>query len=402
MGTKRTIEGASLLTRRIWRRALGFLAAYLAIYAAAVSTFPRQLEELPLSIRLIALLTGPIAIFVAVSLVSVVEWFRWRGCEVSFEWGGRTFEFQTWSGRPELLLRPRDVDPTRTAPPPAQDWLTDRDSLELHNVEALAQHQTGLRTAYLVGLVLPNPEIKKDRERRRLRWQVAPGDYAKFLATRSYLRSPEGAPDQQRIRDKLEKDWPEALKTAPPSIVAVNVSVVSDEGSVLALRRSNIVATARSVWTVGPHETMNWIDPDRPLGESGPETAFTLAERALKEELHLDRDHYGPILFSWFGLYLPDACVYLFGHVRSRLEAIEIKRRVPQSEGSYETLDAGNAVSWVPYECKSFQNILTAVRNTTADSSGRHWVEFAPFSLEGLWRMRPLLMHRDYFRLFAD
>src|SRR5207244_10004892 len=181
------IEGALLLTRRIWPRALAFLAAYLAIYAAAVSTFPRQLEELLLSVRLIALLTGPIAIFVVVSIVSVVQVFRWRGCDVSFDWGTRTFEFQTWSGyRPELLLRPRDVDSTHTAPAPAQDWLTDRDSVARHNLEALAQHRTGLKTAYLVGLVLPNPEVRGDQERPRLRWQVAPGDYSKFLATSSY------------------------------------------------------------------------------------------------------------------------------------------------------------------------------------------------------------------------
>jgi hypothetical protein len=182
----------------------------------------------------------------------------------------------------------------------------------------------------------------------------------------------------------------------------VNVSVVSDEGRVLALRRSNIVATARSVWTIGPHETMNWIDPDRPLGERGPETAFTLAERALKEEVGLGQDDYGPILFSWFGLYVPDACTYLFGHVRTKLESSEVTKRILQSEGSYETLEAGNAVSWEPYECKSFQKILTAVRNSTADASGRHWIEFAPLSLEGLWRMRPQLMHRDYYRLFAQ
>jgi len=392
------------LIRRIWPRLLAILAAYLAIYAAAASTFPRQLEELPLLVRLVVLVSGPIAIFVVISVVSVVELFRWRGCDVSYDWGKRAFEFQTWSGdRPELLLRPRDVDPTHTAAAPAQDWLSDRDSVAQHYSDALAHHQTGGKTAYLVGLVLDNPEVRGDAARRRgLRWQVAPGDYSMFLATRSYLHSPEGAADQQRIWDKLVSNWSQALKTAPPSIVAVNISVVSDDGKVLALRRSNIVATARSVWTIGPHETMNWIDADKPLGESGPETAFTLAKRALKEEINLDPEDYGPILFSWFGLYVPDACAYLFGHVRTKLEATEVTKRIPQSEGSYETLDAGNAIIWLPFECKSFQRILTAVRHTTADASGRHWIEFAPLSLQGLWRMRPQLIHGDYFRLFAD
>ena len=370
------IEGARLLLRRVWPRVLALLAVYLAIYAAAASTFPKQLEDFALWIRLIALVTGPIAIFLFVAIISVIETARWRSCDLSFDWGKKAFEFRSWS--PELLLRPRDVEATRTAAGAAQDWLSDHDSLAGYEAKALAQHGTGGKTAYLVGLVLDNPEVRGDPERRHpLSWQVAPGDYSKFLATRSYLHSPQGASDQQLIWERLETNWADALKCAPPSIVAVNISVVSDDLRVLTLQRSNTVATARGMWCVGAHETMNWIDADRPLGENGPETAFTLAERALHEEVRLEPTEYGPILFSWFGLYIPDACAYLYGHVRTKLEATEVTRRIQKSQGSYEVLNAGEMVSWEHYDCKPFQQILAAVRNARPDAAGRRWIEHA-------------------------
>jgi len=321
------------------------------------------------------------------------------------------FEIVTWS--PSLdteitdqLLRREDVGETRTADRPLTTWLTSPEAWQREYERALASHGRGAPTAYLVGFSPDNPETRSDvLARRPFQWTVAQGNYAEFLATSAYLAG-SGKPDQNVLANRLRADWNATFAMSPPTIIACNISLVSADNKVLVLERSQSEATSRSLWTVGPHETMNWRDPANfRLGEELQETAFTLGHRTIKEEVGLEPDEYGRILFSWFGIWLRDASAYLLGHVRSRLVADEISVRIPRAQASYEIAMAGDQHEWVPYELDNFKDIALAAQTSRSDSKGRRRLELSSLSLRGLWTMRSMLLsHPDmYFeRSFRD
>ena len=307
-------------------------------------------------------------------------------------------EIQTWSPSIEFdvsdqILSPNDVGETRTTARPRSSWLTNPEAWQREFENALVVHGVGAPTAYLVGLTLDNPETRSiESARRRFQWTVARGNYAEFLATLRYLTGP-GKSDQGVLKDSLRNGWEKTFAMSPPTIIACNVSLVSADNMVLILERSQATATSRGLWSVGPHETMNWRDPAalRPGDEGGPESAFTLGHRTIREELGLFQHQYGPILYSWFGIWLRDASAYLIGHVRSRLLAAEISAQLSKAQSSYEISMAGDAHAWIPYEFDKFKEIIVAAEASQADTDGRRWLEISALSLRGLWIMRSIL-----------
>lgn len=200
------------------------------------------------------------------------------------------------------------------------------------------------------------------------------------MAVHDYFAARPG--DALSVLERLE-DEPvrRMIRAAPPSIVAVNVTVTSADGFVLAMQRSAAVARWQNQWSLGPYETM--ILPTGRPGES--EDFFGASERCLREEVGIDpgRD-YGDIVVSWMGYWVPSALVHVVAHTRSNLTRTQIEERIGASHRAFET----EWIAWIP---ESRAALAALVASHPIDADGRRWMGAAPIAAEQYWRCRPLL-----------
>lgn len=212
---------------------------------------------------------------------------------------------------------------------------------------------------------------------RALRVTLAPSLYGDFIAASEYFsRNPESVDE---VLDRLEREEVrDMIRAAPLSVIAVNVTITSADGFLLAIRRSASVRTSQNIWTLGPNETMNL--PNLRPGES--EDFFRLAERCLREEAGLEPvADYGPIYFSWMGYNVPGALVHLVAHVKANLDHVDVEERLHQSHGAFEA----DQIAWLRDSRRSLEDI---VHNHSLDSQGRRWIDSAPLAAQQYWRMR--------------
>ena len=140
---------------------------------------------------------------------------------------------------------------------------------------------------------------------------------------------------------------------AVPSSVAINVVVVSTDGQLLCAKRSAAVDNGVGLWCLGIFETMKRNDPNRP---GQPEDFYALAERALAEELGLNRHHYGNVHITWVGIYQPLLRGHVVGIVRLKVSKAVALERARESDSSYE--HAG--FDWLPLNRKTVRSFEAA------------------------------------------
>jgi len=286
------------------------------------------------------------------------------------------FMLDQWSAQ-RPLARQRIVQVTREPigdRMALQSWC---DPVELRAIkEALADH--GGPACTLVDLEIDHRESERGQQ---LRLTFEPSVYGDFLAVGEYFRRHphELSMVTARLQDE---DTRLLVQCAPASVVAVNVTVRSDDGHLLAIRRSSSVRTSQNIWTLGPNETMNL--PSLRPGDN--EDFFELSQRCLREEVGLEPTaDYGAILVSWMGYNVPAALVHVVAHVTSRLGRAAIEERLAASHGAFES----ERVAWIPDHKRALEQIIHHHRK---DHEGRSWIDSAPLAAQQYWKSRPELL----------
>jgi hypothetical protein len=224
-------------------------------------------------------------------------------------------------------------------------------------------------------------------------------DYAEGIATWETMKSDPQA--SRVIAAALEHDPLDFIRTAPPHPLAASIGVLSHDGRrFLAVFRSATVATSRSLWTVGPYETL--VIPSTHTPGDEPENFFALIRRGLKEELGLYERHYGATSISWFGYFAPDAHPWIFAQVRTNLPDDEVVTRRANCHSVDEAADA----TWLPFSLHVVRSIAGGRRERDVDGTAENtgdaivveegaaqgrWILHAPHAISELWRMQDVL-----------
>jgi hypothetical protein len=277
---------------------------------------------------------------------------------------------------PARLLERRYVSMNVTGERPDLVWF-DQDEWRAMAKEHAQSHSGD--TAYLVAFDIDHRESGHGEF---FSYTVAPCDYSEHLATVQYLD--EHPATRLAIAAQLEAGRiAEFARQAPPSLVKINVAVLSGENRFLAIQRSGAVYGKRGLWTAGPNETMRL--QHRAVPGTAPEDLFGLAERCLREELGLEPSSCESITISWIGYEARTASIKIFAQARTFLSELVLAEAMGVAHGLYE---AQRAV-WLPF---TRHMLLDIVGNwDRGDSGGRLWSSSAPFALQELWRMRPAL-----------
>lgn len=210
-------------------------------------------------------------------------------------------------------------------------------------------------------------------------YTVSACDYAEHLATLTYLRA--NCEARERIKEAFDAGkLAEFARTSPPSLIKINVAVLSPDRRFLAIQRSAAVQTKKGLWTVGPNETMALTAVNLPGRRY--EDLFELAERCLREEVGMEPDDYGPVQISWIGYEADTAIVKVFAQVQAKISSAEALGRMSSAHSLYEAQDA----AWLPFVSSTLSDIIENWED--GDQAGRRWSSSAPLALQELWRMR--------------
>lgn len=285
-------------------------------------------------------------------------------------------------------LRPENIGATRVvARDWDQDWIEDRD---LYSRTLIAEGEKGGSDCpSLVSWMLDDWESP---ESTKLRLTVTRSHYSRYAAMREISR--QNPSMWKVVASRIEQQGTaELVRTAPLSNIACNVTVVSADNFVLLMKRSSGARVWPRYWQAGPHETMNWPTFAASGNRGGVhENCLELAERALQEEVGLGPRDYHRVIFSWFGMYIPEATAYFFGHVRTHLTRGEIVAKLRESHSSFETEE----VDWLPLRKSSIEAVLDTWRRGSVvenvDPFGKKYMPFVVMSLTELWRVRNVLV----------
>ena len=288
------------------------------------------------------------------------------------------FKILDWNVKRQLL--PENVGEVERSPAHRQDWIVPAAAFTPY--ERREQATLGAPCPSLVDYVEDTREEGNDK----LILRVTKSRYWRVAAIRYFMRDHRDAYDS--VVQRIELDGlRNVLAGSPRSNICVNVTLMSREGTVLAIKRSRGVRLWASYYQLGAHETMLHAQPGQAY-----ETCYELAVRALREELNLTdiEDYYNRIVFSWFGYYLPDASAYFFAHVRSRLTEAELTETIPQAESAFEV---GN-LEWVPLTHDFVRNVVeqwsVGPWDPVENSNGRNFLPHSCLSATQLWRVHRL------------
>jgi hypothetical protein len=306
----------------------------------------------------------------------VASWFRERKSShlASLDPSGLGFfTLNQWSYR--RPLRPEDIVQT-VVPHNAgtnQTWCDER---TLRSIR-LALDDEGGPACTLVDLEVDHRESERGK---KLRLTFSPSLYGDFVAVHDYFAARPSAVAE--VRRRLEREPTQRLvREAPASIVAVNATVTSSDGLVIALQRSSAVRKWQNEWGLGGYETM-LLPTERP-GEG--KDFFGATQRCLREEIGLEPGKdYGDIIVSWMGYWISSALLHVITHARSTLTAAEIVGRIGECDSSFETAN----VLWLPDSKASLSRLI---KNHPTDAAGRTWIATAPLAAQQYRRCRSLL-----------
>jgi len=272
----------------------------------------------------------------------------------------------------------RPLEPSRlrleiTGTRPAQQWC---DPVEWRRLADELAIDHGGDIAYLVDFSIDHRESSHGGS---FSYTVTACDYAEHLATLSFLRTHSEARD--RIKEAFDAGrLAEFARTSPPSLIKMNVAILSPDRRFLAIQRSAAVQTKKGLWTVGPNETMALTTVNLPGRRY--EDLFELAERCLREEVGMEPDDYGSVRISWIGYEAATAIVKIFAQVQTKISCAESLERMSGAHSLYEAQDA----TWLPFANSTLSDIVENWEH--GDQSGRRWSSSAPLALQELWRMR--------------
>lgn len=209
--------------------------------------------------------------------------------------------------------------------------------------------------------------------------QVHPCDYSEHLATYELLSN--NSELRARAKKALGNDIEGYISRACPANVTLNIIVLSEE-RFLAIKRSQVVETAKNQWTIGACETMMIPDGSLP---GQPETLFSFARRALREELNLLPDQYGDIHFTWFGMSAETLGALFIAIVRiKKISEGEAIARAINSHSNFESTD----FKWLKLSSKQLRNYILDRRSSLTKYS---WISFAKLSMQEILRYKPFL-----------
>jgi hypothetical protein len=212
------------------------------------------------------------------------------------------------------------------------------------------------------------------------RMTFAPSEYGDLVAVGRYF---ERYPDRlAEVMARLEAgDSGAMVAGAPASVTALNLTVTSADGKLLAVKRSSAVRTSQNVWTLGPNETM--VGARAVTG--GVETPFELATRCLRSEMHLAMDEVERLEMSWVGYNVPGALVHFIGHVRSVLRAVELEERISQSSSSNQVAE----LAWIDPSKDNLKSIVSSVLGSQLQAKdSKRWHPSAAIAAAERWRWR--------------
>jgi len=265
------------------------------------------------------------------------------------------FTLNTWS--PLRSLERKNVSLSLATEDWTQSWLSET-ALD----SALASiSDSGGPSCTLRSIEIDHRESQRGQ---RLVLGYARSEYRDLLGVSQVIGTdPE---KQKSLMERLKsEDMSEMVSSAPRSVTAVNVTVLSEDRRLLILRRSAAVRTSQNEWTLGPNETM--LGPVEQVG--GIESPFQLAERCLSEELDVHPDEVSLLAISWVGYNVPGALCHWVAHSRIRLRSQEISKRIQGSHGGFEV----DAIDWIEFEEKMLEDISLRAERHEPDSQNRLW-----------------------------
>lgn len=230
--------------------------------------------------------------------------------------------------------------------------------------------------------------------------KIAQCDYSESLALGQYLRD---NPDKKKeIAAIVNNDPQQYFSSAIPSVVFINLIVISENDNLLVLRRSKSVASARGVWSVGAYETMEYVKNSTAKSDNN---FHSLAERCLKEELGIYRtfqsqsgevtEYYNDIFISSMSLSLSHMGLLVFGVVKLKnITEGEIELRISGSHGKYES----DQIRWLPLNKKEIKDYIendNGIYRNFIDKENGDWLTYVKLSLYEAVRVK------DY-NLFVD
>jgi isopentenyldiphosphate isomerase len=295
------------------------------------------------------------------------------------------YKIVDWN-RNRSLIEADNVGAIKRVPTPRQDWI-DADDLQPY-LDAEEMISRGSPCPSLVGY----DEDTRETSSQKLELRVTVNSYYRHVAVGRYLRD---HPDvYERLAKRVQSSAPTGglrgmIQTAPRSNIAINVTVLDRDGDLLLLRRSQNTRLWSGFYQAGPHETMNW-----PSSGEQPENCFALARRALAEEVGIESpaEYYESIIFSWFGLYLPEASGYFFAHVATKLSKSELVELVQAAHSAFETDD----VAWLDPTSANITRVVDSWRTgpwqAGTDDQGRQFLPHTAVSVTQLSRVMNLGM----------
>lgn len=275
-----------------------------------------------------------------------------------------------WSPARPLTVDNLDI---QVVPTPSQDWC---DTSDLQTLRDSLPDEGG-PSATMVDYDVDHRESPYGQT---FRMRVAHSYYADFLALRAYAdRHPEFRP---ALRERFSTGSPsDTLKSSAPSVIAINVSLVSGSKHVLAIKRSRAVATYKGYWSLGPLETLSTAS--RVPGEK--EDLFTLGHRCLREEVGLRDDKVRRLIISWIGFDINFLLTLVVAQAVCDLRRDEIDDCIRTAHSSFEA----EHWEWLPLSRATLSEIRDRFEY---DRNGRVWVPAATVAADELWRMHRALM----------
>jgi hypothetical protein len=266
---------------------------------------------------------------------------------------------------------------------PRQPWV---DEDVLADAVAASAADSG-DISYLVDFRLDHRESEDTQVSRVV---LAESDYAEVRAIeRLRLFNPASLSRCDRL---LHADLRRYLATPVPSSLAVNLIPVSADQEVLCAHRSAAVDNAVGLWTVGVFETLKRLDPNNP---GHREDFYSLAYRALEEELGLLPQDCGDLHVTWVGLYRPILRGHVVALTKLRVPKTEIWDRARAADSSYEHAN----FEWLPLTRQHVLSLLSAPEVTNPGEVSpalewrdRRWIDQARLALVESWRFRAALL----------
>lgn len=252
------------------------------------------------------------------------------------------------------------------------------------------QNYRGRNVCYCVGY---NVDHQDNKYGQIFVLKVAPCDYSESLALEQYLRD---NPDKKKeIAAIVNNDPQQYFSFAIPSVIFINLIVISENDNLLVLRRSKSVASARGLWSVGAYETMEYAKSSTAKVDNN---FHSLAERCLDEELGIYRtfqsqsgevtSYYNDIFISSMSLSLFHMGLLVFGVVKLKnLTESEIELRISSSHGKYES----DQIRWLPLNKKDIKDFIendNGIYQDFIDKENGEWLSYVKSSLNEAVRVK--------------